>query len=220
MLNPETKFTSKLNMSISERVGTGKKDAEGNEIQENKEIAKVKLPCPTVSDFGIQGETKDRATMDKDDLEAFDPDLPIYLDDALNWLQDAISNQVKAQSRNKFVKGILRDGVTLAETFAALTAPSERSGEAMKARHDARKSFAAYLEAQNKSAVVVKVLSDLFHNESAIVTAKDQFVDALTTHMGKWIPSLSAVDAGRFERKIGGIQEQLTTRTTAMEDMK
>jgi hypothetical protein len=214
-VSPEAKLSAIVKMAISERVKTGKKDDDGNDIMENKEIAKVNLPVPSLQDFGLNAALEMEGNAVKTDEEG----VPLYVDPAYDWLMYAVLNQVKAQSRNKFIKGELREGQSLATTFAELVAVGERTGEAMKARHDAKKSFAAYLEAQNKAATVVKVLSDLFHNESSIVTAKDNFVVALESHLGKWIPTLSAVDAGRFERKIGSIDEQLKARTKSLEEL-
>lgn len=214
-VSPESKLSLSIKMSLSERQKTGKKDDEGNDIMENKEVAKVNLPVPSLSDFGLNAAIE----LDGNTPKVDEDGVPVYADPAYDWLMYAVLNQVKAQSRNKFIKGALRDGQSLASTFAELVAVGERTGEAMKARHDAKKSFASYLESQNKSATVVKVLSDLFHNESSIVTSKDNFVVALQSHLGKWIPTLSAVDAGRFERKISSIDDQLTARNKSIEEL-
>lgn len=215
-VSPESKLSLVIKMAISERVKTGKKDDDGNDIMENKEIAKINLPVPSLADFGINAAME----MDGNNVKTDEDGVPLYVDPAYDWLMYAALNQVKAQSRNKFVKGELRDGQSLAATFAELVAVGERTGEAMKARHDAKKSFVAYLQAQNKSATVCTVLGDLFHNESSIVTAKDNFVTALESHLAKWIPTLTQVDAGRFERKIGSISDQLKARTQSLEELK
>jgi hypothetical protein len=215
---PETKLSAVISMAISQRVKTGKKDSDGEDIMENKEIGKIKLPIPTLADFGINaaiGQKQDDGTTAESDEDG----IPLYSVPAYDWLMYAVVNQVKAQSRNKFNKAELREGQSLATTFAELVAVGERTGEAMKARYDAKKSFAAYLESDNKSAVIVKVLSDLFHNESAIVTAQDKFVNALEGHLQKWIPTLTAVDAGRYERKINSIAEQLSARNKSLEEL-
>lgn len=204
------KFETALELVLSEKVEA--KDGS----KEFKEIAKVNVPCPVLADFGIEATV----AMDEKGVAKEEDGIPVFTDDILNWLQAAIINQVKAQSRNKFEKGTLKAGAKLAEDFAELIAVGERSGEALKARHEARKSFVAYLEAQNKTAVVVKLLSDLFHDVNSIQTAQDKFVDALVFHLGNWIPTLSETDKVRFAKKVEGLQEAIDNRSVTMEDLK
>jgi hypothetical protein len=186
-------------------------------INKYQEVAKIDLPIPLLADFGIEAEqSKDEAGKDEFD----DDGIPVYSVDALDWLQSAILQQVKAQSRNKFVKGKLKDGQKLAETFAELVAVGERSGEALKARHAAKASFAAYLKSKNKKDVVVKLISDLFIDANSISVAKDDFVDALSAHITAWIPSLDESDKLRFERTIAKAVDAVNGRAALLDDIK
>jgi hypothetical protein len=208
MLN-QGNFAAKTELVLNEKVEG--KDGK-NEFQE---IAKVALPVPTLEDFGIEAEQK---TDEAGNAEVEDG-LPVYVDDALNWLMSAILATVKAQSRNKFVKGVLKEGNKLAETFAELTAVGERSGEALKAKHDARRAFAAYLEAQNKQPVVVKLLSDLFGDTNSIAVAQDKFVDALKVHLPKFINGLNETDKVRYTRTIERIVEAIDGRGATLDNL-
>lgn len=207
MLQANAKFGNKFNMVLSEKV---EKDGK-NEFQE---IAKVDVPCPILADFGIDAEVKQEEGKD-----VIEDGLPVYTSEALNWLLGAVQTQVKAQARNKFIKGELKPGMKLAETFEELVAVGERSGEALKARHEARKSFAAFLEGLNKPANVVKLLSDLFHDVNSIVTARDEFANALGKYIAQWIPSLSESDKVRYTGKIQSLQEALNSRTATLEGL-
>jgi hypothetical protein len=202
------KFTTTTDLVLNEKVLEGDKNV-------FKELGKVALPVPSLSDFGLDVEVKV-----EDGQPVSEDGMPVYVDDTMNWLQSAIINQVKAQSRNKFVKGELKDGQKLAETFAELIAVGERTGEALKARHEARKSFAAYLEAANKKATVVKLLSDLFGDEKAIATAKDDFIDALGVHIPKWIAGLTESDKVRYANKVASLQEAINARSFTADDFK
>lgn len=204
------KFGSMLSLKLNEKVVDDKGD------KEFKEIATVSVPCPTVTDFGLSAVVK---IDDETKQPEYDEGLPVYTDDTMNWLQSAIVNMVKAQTRNKFVKGVLKPDAKLAETFEELTAVSERSGEALKARHEARRSFMSYLEVKGKSTTVVKLLGGLFGDANSIAVAKDDYVTALGAHTVAWIGTLNETDKVRYGRTIETLQEAINGRNTSLEDL-
>lgn len=207
----ESGFKTSIPLIINETV----KDEETGKGK-YKEIARLALPVPILADFGIDAAP---AIGEDGKPELDDDGCPVYAHDVMDWLQSAIIQQVKAQSRNKVVDGKLKEGQSFAGTFAELVAVSERSGEALKARHAARASLAAYLKSQNRKDVVVKLISGLFTDTDSITTAKDEFVDALNAHLQKWVPTLSEDDKLRFSRTIERAVEAINGRKVALEDL-
>jgi hypothetical protein len=193
-------------------------EAKGKKVY--KEIAKLPMPIPALEEFGISAKRK--AADGKDVFEGgVDEDgVPCYEDEKMDWLQFAAVQQLKAQNRNKVDGAALKDGMKFPENFAELVAVGERSGEALKARHAAKASFAAYLKAKNKKDVVVKILSDLFIDANSIAVAKDDFCEALESHIKQWVPGLGEDDKIRFERTIEKAVEALNGRNVTLDDLK
>lgn len=202
-------FSSTFKMSLSEKV-------EGNSgKKEFKEIAKVSVPCPTLADFGI---TAEQDTDEETKLPAVDNGIPVYKDTKFDWLQSAILAKVSAQTRNKFAEGALKPGMKVAETFEELTAVGERTGEALKIRHEARKSFIAYLVGKNKKQGTVKLLSDLFHDTNNIPAAKTNYVEALAQHVAGWITGLAEADKVRYASKVESLQESINSASEGLDE--
>jgi len=204
-----SKFTNSMLLVLSEKVllANGKK--------EHKEVGKANVPLPILQDFGIKAE---QAVYDADDTAkgqvkgkpAFEDGVPLYKDAIADWLQQAIAFRVAAMSRNRFKGGQLKPGATLAEDFDALTAETQRTGEALALRRDAKSSFEAYLQVQNKKAATVQLLGELFWNSSKVLaSAGDKYVEALAAHVGAWIDTLAEDKKARFSPKIAELQESI-----------
>jgi hypothetical protein len=202
-------FASKLQFVINETV----KDDSGK--NKYKEIAKVDMPFPVLADFGIIAT---QSKNDKGELE-FDEGVPVYEDDVMDWLQTAVVQQLKAQNRNKFIDGKLKDNAILPENFIQMVAVGERSGEALKARYAAKASFAAYLKSKNKKDTVVNLLSNLFIDANSIATAKDDFANALAQHMQTWVSALAETDKVRFARTIEKAVTAVNDRNVSLDDL-
>jgi len=171
-------------------------------------------------DFGLTGKLKPANKDEGIDENGKDEDgILCFEDEKLDWLQFAIVQACKAQNRNKVDGSNLKDGMKFPENFEELVAVGERSGEALKARHLAKASFAAYLKAKNKTDVVVKLLADLFVDGSSIQTCKDQFADALEGHLKQWVPGLNETDKLRYSRTIEKAVDALGSRAKTLEDM-
>jgi len=183
-------------------------------------VAELPMPYPSIMDFGLSGKLKAANKDEGIDEHGKDEDgILCFEDEKLDWLQFAIVQACKAQNRNKVDGATLKDGAKFPETFEELVAVGERSGEALKARHLAKASFAAYLKSKNKTDVVVKLLSDLFIDGSSIQTCKDQFADALEGHLKQWVPGLDETDKLRFSRTIEKAVEALTSRQATLESL-
>lgn len=208
-------FKTRITFVINETV-------EVNGKNKYQKVAELPMAIPTLEDFGITGAV--RKALNKDEginEQGLDEDgIPAYADERYDWLQFAIVQQLKAQNRNKVDGKNLKEGMKFPENFAELVAVGERSGEALKARHACKAAFAAYLKAKNKSDVVVKLLSDLFIDANSIAVAKDDFVDALKSHLEQFVPGLSEVDALKYERTIEKALDAINGRSATLADLK
>lgn len=195
-----TKFANSFTMELSERV----KLANGK--SENKKVGEAIIPCPILSDFGINAEI----AKDKEGKDAFENGLPLYADPRMDFLQSAIKLQISVRSRNRFEGGKLKAGMSLAEDFESLFEQSGRTGEALALRREARASFEAFLQGLGKKAATVQVLSDLFFNSAkSLVTAESTYVEALSIQVGRWIETLDDAAKARFQPKIAELQESI-----------
>jgi hypothetical protein len=210
------KFSHSFPLDLSEKVElpNGKK--------EHKRVATVNIPMPVLSDFGIDAEqyvyTVDDAKKDpkvKAGDKAFNDGLPIYANQVYDWLQGAILFRVSAMSRNRFVKGQLKPGASLAEDFEALTAETARTGDALALRREARTSFEAYLQKLGKKQATVQLLGELFFNSAKVLaSAGDKYVEALSKYAGEWIETLTPEQATRFTPKLAELQESINNATS------
>ncbi len=186
-----------------------------------QKVAELPMPIPTLEDFAITAKRKAANKEDGINEKGLDEDgIPAYEDEAMDWLQFAIVQQLKAQNRNKVDGKNLKEGMKFPENFAELVAVGERSGEALKNRHLCKSAFAAYLKSKNKSDVVVKVLSDLFIDANSISVAKDDFVEALEFHIKAFVPGLSEDDKLKYERTIEKAVEAINGRSATLADLK
>lgn len=210
------KFEHSFPLDLSEKVTlpNGKK--------EHKRVATVSIPMPTLADFGIDAAqyiyTADDAKKDPKVAagdKAFNDGLPIYADQAWDWLQGAIIFRVSAMSRNRFVKGQLKPGASLAEDFEALTVETARTGDALALRREARTSFEAYMQKLGKKQATVQLLGELFFNSAKVLaSAGDKYVEALSKYASEWIDTLDDTAKLRFTPKLAELQESINNATS------
>lgn len=204
-------FKHKFQLDLSEKVtlANGKK--------EHKKVATVSIPTPILADFGIQAEqavyTAEDQKQDNTKVAgqpAFENGVPLYTDPKFDWLQQAVVFRISATSRNRFNKGELKPGASLAEDFDSLTAETARTGEALALRRDARVSFEAYLQKLNKKAPTVAMLGELFfQSQKVLPSAGEKYVEALSKYVGEWLDTLDDANKTRFAPKIAELQESI-----------
>lgn len=203
------KFQNSMTLALHEKVkklGSGKK--------EFKEVARVKIPFPTLQDFGLPNAKLAIAEADGDGIKKGEPvyedGVPVYADPVHDWLQQAIVSKVAATARNRFKGGVLKQGATLAEDFETLTAETARTGEALALRRDAKASFEAYLQSKNKKAQTVQLLGELFWNSSKVLaSAGEKYIEGLAVNVSGWLDSLTDDKKARFAPKILELQESI-----------
>lgn len=209
--NPKLKgfkmtFKTKFDLVLSEKVELA------NGRKEHKEVGKAQIPTPVLADFGI---TADQAKKEDGTLE-FDNGVPVYADAKWDWLQQAIVFRIAAKARNKFAKGTLKQGASLDEDFESLTAETQRTGEALALRREAKQSFEAYLLAQNKKQATITLLGELFANSAKVLaSAGEKYVEALGKYVEQWIDQLPEDKKARFTPKLTELQESINNAAEA-----
>lgn len=220
MAQLNAKFNQRFQMDLSETQKVNGKD-------KHVKVATVAVPFPTLTEFGISAK---QAVFTQDDVTKgnyapgvavvgqpkHEDGVPVYEDTIMDWLQQAIVGKVAAYSRNRFKKGVLKPGMSLAEDFEALTAETQRTGEALALRREAKASFEAYLSGKlNKKASTVGLLGDLFFNSAKVLqSAGDKYIEALGSYTGDWLDTLTDEQKTRFAPKIEELQNSINAATT------
>lgn len=215
-------FTNKMALELSTTVN-----------KKRKPIGTVQVPFPTLQDFGINAAlamwTKEDVA--NADLKAYSPvegkprvedGVPVYADPKADWLQGAIVERVKQMARNRFKPKStdLRDGATLPEDFDSLTAETERTGEALKLRSEAKQDFNAFMLTKGKKATTVAQLTELFANSAKVLgSASKDYVDALARYSTEWINQLPDEKKARYAPKLNELQQSINDASEDVSDL-
>lgn len=126
-----------------------------------------------------------------------DEGVPVYDNDAANWLQRAILALSKAEARNKLVSGSaeVKAGLKIPTTFDELVTPAEGSGSnALAAIADLIKGFTSWLESTGKPAAIIPTMGQLVRNKSAIGLQSEKVRTVLSSWLQEY--GAAATDAG------------------------
>lgn len=166
---------------------------------EYKEVGAVKVFYPLLSELGIAIDPTG------DDKEGF----PIYGDDKVQYVFDAVLAAVKATARNRLVSGTatLKEGNTIAETVEALLEGGDRNGEALKNRRDYLNAFKAWLPSLGKSAAFCQGMFDIANNAKNIPYQSEARKAALLGLITDHAATLNPEQVSLWERTITSIAE-------------
>lgn len=206
-------FKNAFKLEINKTI---KAHANAKGVRENTGSAMI--PCPILSDFGIQAE---QAKDDKGEV-VVENGLPVYENATYQWLMDAIQAAVSVKSRNKFdaATGKLKPGMEIPTDFETLTATSARTGEALVLRREARASFENYLRSLNKKDSVVNALGELFWNSAKILgTVGEKPLEAITHYSQRWVATLDEAQKTRFAPKLDELTESINNAHAGEEDL-
>jgi hypothetical protein len=130
-----------------------KKDKDKGEYVKQGE---VKVFYPLLSELGINADPV------KEDEDGF----PVYSDERVQYVFDAVLASVKASARNKLVSGTveLKPDNKIAETVEDLLASGERSGAALAIRREFFSALKDYLPSLGKSQAYCAQLYDIISN--------------------------------------------------------
>jgi len=196
-----------INMSVSKKIAkVGKIDE-----FEYEEVGVVKLPLPLLSDFGVEAKFK-RDEKDPTRDAVGEDGLPIYEDDKMDWLFSAAVAATKAQLRNRLISGTaeFKEGKRASETMEELIAEGGRgvgNAEALKLRHEIRKSFAAFVGTLGKSQQTQAVLVGLFSNKEALALQDDINKGKFKAYLGQYADTLEEKDLERYAKFLGSVEE-------------
>lgn len=197
MLGMDQAFSLTRVMELSERVD-----------KEQKKVGEVTVSYPDLEAFGIEAKHDEEAESKRKPGDTF----PIYKDERMGWLFNAVQARVEAQARSKTVKGKVKDGMSIPVCFSDLLEVGQRGGDWLKTKADARKSFAAYLTAIGKPLPVVKLFEGLFDQPNSLLVCEERYATATNVHLTNWIAKLSEDDKARYTKVIAGIQESFDNR--------
>ena len=178
----------------------------------------VEVFYPLLSELGIAVEPSGYVVLDKDGKEVAamaDNALasPIYADEKVQYVFDAVLAAVKAAARNKLQSGtiLLKDGASIATTVEELLATAERSGEALVNRRDAIKAFVAFVPTTGKSAAVAVWVAEQCKNVGGVQFQSQARKDLLLDLIAKFIESINQEQATKFGRFLTSLGEAAST---------
>jgi hypothetical protein len=173
---------------------------------EYQKVGDIVVHVPLLQAFGIQ------TTQAKDDkgVDLFDDDgIPVYTDEKLNWLQGSIVAAVKAMARNRLKPGTasLKDGVTIASTFAELLAAADRrdSGAALVALRELKILFAEWIATLGKSAAAQQTLKTLFNSKDSLAVQSETNRGKMQQYLADFAETLDAERLVKSEKYLQGL---------------
>jgi hypothetical protein len=168
-------------------------------------VGEATIYCPTLEAAGFTVERQ----LDEKGQEVIEDGLPIYKSDAHNWIQGAMLAQTKAQARNKLVSGTatLKDGQTIANDWATLTAEGERggNGEALQIVRDVKAAFAKYVATLGKSQKAVETLITLFASKQSLALQSPENKGKMSQYVSDFAETLPADQLTRYMKYLEGI---------------
>lgn len=175
-----------------------------------KEVGKVAVFYPLLSELGIAVEPEKYEAADKDGkmvaCTADTPDcFPVYADEKVQFVWEATWAAVKAMARNRLESGTanLKDGLKIAETVEELLeAGGGRSGEALAARREFFSSFKTYLGTLGKSAAYVAGMFDIVSNVKNIPYQSAARKAAVKTLIEGYVSGATAEAVAKYEKTI------------------
>ena len=179
-----------------------------------KKVGDVTLFYPLLSELGFAVDpAKWEKTNDKGEQiaagEGEDGAFPVYADERVQYVFDAVLAAVKATARNRLQSGTatLKPDNKIAETVEELLASGERSDKALKQRREYFASFKAWLPTLGKSAAYVQAVFDVTFNVKNIPYQTEQRKANIKALVTQHAATLTAEQAVLWERTMTSIVE-------------
>lgn len=177
-------------------------------------LGEIAVFIPTLADAGYEAEQ----AKDEKGALLFEDGLPVYVADSDNWLQGAMLAQAKAQARNKLISGTatLKEGKTIADDWASLTAESEGVGNpaALLAMRETKNAFTKWVATLGKSAGAQAMLTQLFNSKAALQVQNAENKAKMEAYVTDFVESLDAATLEKGQRYI----QSVLTACKAVED--
>lgn len=170
----------------------------------------IEVFYPTLSEMGLVVEPS------KYDEEGF----PVYDDEKVQYVFDAVLAAVKAQARNKLVSGTatLKPGLSIASTVEELLESGGNKGDALAAVREFLAAFKAWLPSTGKSEKVQAAVYELARNKASVSLQPDGKKQKFAVYLTDFAVSLTAEQAARFNRPLLALNEACETGD-ALDDM-
>ena len=170
----------------------------------------IEVYYPVLSELGLTVEPKEF------DKEGF----PIYSDERVQYVFDAVLASVKAQARNKLVSksAALKPGLSIASTVEELLESGGNKGDALAANREFLAAFKAWLPKTGKSEKVQLAVFDLAKNRSGLSLQSDVNKGKFSVYLSDFADTLSTEQAERFTRPLIALNEACTLGD-ALDDM-
>ena len=189
---------------------------EGTEKNRQVPVGTVDIYYPLLEELGFkdakpsewEAEGKDGKMIPS--TEADPQAFPIYAEEGYDFAFSACWAAVKAKARNCLQSGtnLCKEGLSIAETLEDLFKSGERSGEALKIKSEAIKSFKAYLASTGKSqAYQFQVANWITKAKDILPLLPESHKKAALSHVEAWGKTLDAATVERFGRFIQAISD-------------
>ena len=165
---------------------------------------------PLLSELGLDVEPT------KNDEDGF----PIYSDEKVQYVFDAVLAAVKAQARNRLVSGTatLKPGLTIASTVEELLESGGNKGDALAAVREFLAAFKAWLPKTGKSEKVQSAVYELARNKASVALQSDDKKAKFSVYLSGFAETLNAEQVARFSRPLLALNEA-TEAGDALDDM-
>ena len=159
----------------------------------------IEIFYPLLSELGID------IAPTKNDEEGF----PIYSDEKVQYVFDAVLAAVKAQARNRLVSGTatLKPGLTIASTVEELLESGGNKGDALAAVREFLAAFKAWLPKTGKSEKVQAAVYELARNKASVALQSDDKKQKFAVYLSGFAETLTAEQVARFSRPLLALNE-------------
>ena len=160
---------------------------------------KIEVFYPTLDELGLS------VVADKQDEEGF----PVYSDEKVQYVFDAVLAAVKAQARNKLVSGTanLKPGLSIASSVEELLESGGNKGDALAAVREFLTAFKAWLPKTGKSEKVQAAVYELARNKASVMLQADDKKQKFAQYLADFASTLTEEQAARFTRPLLALNE-------------
>jgi len=191
------------------------------------DVDAVEVPFPTLHDADSRLPEPDKWAEDEDKNKT-----PVYENESLQWVQDAMLDAVRREARN--VTKVVESGKDeegniqykleytrdIPATFGQLCEEHKRQGgEYLKIRHEAIAHFTNWLQTLDKSQGAMDMAKKLFSDPVSLdvspINTRQQF---LNHYLSPYIDNLSNEQSARFENIILKVTTAAQSEESSAED--
>ena len=160
---------------------------------------KIEVFYPTLDELGLS------VVADKQDEEGF----PVYSDEKIQYVFDAVLAAVKAQARNKLVSGTanIKPGFSIASSVEELLESGGNKGDALAAVREFLAAFKAWLPKTGKSEKVQAAVYELARNKASVMLQTDDKKQKFAQYLADFASTLTEEQAARFTRPLLALNE-------------